>query len=179
MAKKTIRTTVSITQLQRHFSMLRDDTRAKLDVAMTKLTSEAEQTAVDLINRQIYDTPPRGRYVRTGALRGSIDSVQVQKARDKWEVLIGAVGQLRGRKYASFNELGTYKGRVSRRSIQKRAKAIEGLIQLHFGRPSKGLEPRPWTIPTAVMIGRRMPEVFIRAVRMSERDVQRTLKKSA
>jgi hypothetical protein len=58
--------------------------------------------------------------------------------------------------------------------MQRALTAGDGLIQLEYGDPASGLEPRPWTIPAVVMVSRRVPAVVLRAIREAERDASRS-----
>ena len=169
-----IETTVSIQGLERHFKRLEGLAIDRIDEGFTKLQGTAEQLARQLIDVQIYDTPPRG-YDRTGELKRSIYAFKRRKGRDSWEIVVGAFGGAGGRLYALYNERGTYGGRVTLESIMQRAlTAGDGLIRLEYGDPASGLEPRPWTIPTVVMVSRQVPKMVLKAVRSAERDATRT-----
>jgi len=58
--------------------------------------------------------------------------------------------------------------------MQRALTAGDGLIRLEYGDPASGLEPRPWTIPTVVMVSRQVPKMVLKAVRSAERDATRT-----
>lgn len=162
-----MRVTIDLSGLERHYKTLQAETMQNIDAGMSDLTGEARELAVDIVNAQIYDTPERG-YDRTGALRDSIYTAKDRPKRTKWRLLVGARGGAGGREYALYNERGTYSGRVSLQSIRRRAEAMQGLILLQYGDPAKGLEPRPWTIPTLVMVARFLPKLVADAVRDAE-----------
>lgn len=158
---------IDISGLEAHYKALDRLVAQNLDQGVSDLSGEAREIAVDIVNAQIYDTPERG-YDRTGALRSSIYSAKDRRTRTKWRVIVGARGGAGGREYALYNERGTYRGRVSLVSIRRRAEVMAGLILLQYGDPSKGLEPRPWTIPTVVMLSRYFPTMVKQAVKDAE-----------
>ena len=55
-----ITTTVDISGLERHFKRLEGLAIDRIDEGFTRLQGTAEQLARQLIDVQIYDTPPRG-----------------------------------------------------------------------------------------------------------------------
>lgn len=163
----SVRARVSTSKLVARFKSLESRVPREVDSGVSRLESGAERTAIRIINRQIYETPPRPPYVRTGALRDSIYAVKDRSAKWRWAIMVGAVGGAGGRSYALYNERGTRAGRVSLSSIRARALAetARGLILLEYGDPASGLEPRPWVIPTVVMTAREFERVFLDAVR--------------
>ncbi len=170
-----MRVSVDLGGLQAHYRALERITTDNIDRGVSGLSGEAKDMAVDLINAQIYDTPPRGGYDRTGALKASVYAAKDRHRRTRWRIMVGARGGAGGREYALYNERGTYGGRVSLESILKRAEGAAltaGLIRLQYGDPSKGLEPRPWTIPTAVAVSRMFVAVVQQAVREAEREAR-------
>src|SRR5690606_15570595 len=140
-SSKSVRVKVDISKLQRHFNTLELETKSQLDRVFNRLQGDAEAVATEIINALIYRTPERGGYKRTGSLRDSIEAGWVQ-AGDKWTLILTAVGGAGGRRYALFNEAGTYDGAVSLRSILARAERDKrALILLEYGDPAMGLEP--------------------------------------
>lgn len=159
---------MDISKLQKHFNALELETKSQLDRVFNRLQGDAEAIATEIINALIYRTPERG-YERTGALRDSIEAVWVQVG-DRWSIILTAVGGAGGRRYALFNEAGTYDGAVTLQSILARARRDDrALILLEYGDPVMGLEPRPWTIPTVVMLRRDFPAEFTAAVVAAEK----------
>lgn len=154
MGKDTFRFEVDISGLERHYKQLEVEVEKNTKALMTREVTEAEERALELIDKVIYDTPERGGYKRTGALKRSIYAVYVKRGYE-WHLEVGALGSPE-RAYALYNERGTYKGRVTLDSIMKLAmkNAYKGLIVLEYGDAAKGLEPRPWTIPVVVMMNR-------------------------
>lgn len=161
-----VTTTVNLTGLQTHFKRLESLAIDKIDEGFTRLEGEAEALARQLIDVQIYDTPPRG-YARTGELKRSIYAFKARRGRDSWEIVVGAYGGAGGRLYALYNERGTYGSRVTLESILQRA------LQLEYGNPGQGLEPRPWVIPSVVMVSRQVPAMVLKAIQDAERDATR------
>lgn len=169
MARKSVRFRVDLRGLEKHFNTLELEVKSQLDRVFNRLQGDAEAIATEVINALIYRTPERGGYKRTGALRDSIEAVWVQVG-DRWSIILTAVGGAGGRRYALFNEAGTYDGAVSLQSILARARANKNaLILLEYGDPVMGLEPRPWTIPTVVMLRRDFPKEFTQAVIAAEK----------
>lgn len=165
------RLTIDLSGLEKHFKLLEGGTLTRIHAAVRDLAGDAKESAIDLINLQIYDTPARGNYVRTGALRSSIHAEAERSGATRWSIVIGAVGGAGGRKYALFNERGTWGSRVTLESIRARAEAAkthQGLIRLQYGDPKSGLEPRPWITPTIVMIAFYFPELVLTAIREAE-----------
>ena len=170
MPRPTVSATVDISGLREHFRRLEGLAIDRIDEGFTRLEGQAERLAREIIQRQIYDTPSRG-YDRTGKLGDSIYAFKRRTGRDSWELVIGAYGGAGGRLYALYNERGTYAGRVTLESILQRALAASGEpILLEYGDPSRGLEPRPWVVPSVVMISRRVPDMVRRAIREAERE---------
>ena len=174
MPKRTPHTaSVDLTGLQAHFKRLEGLAIDKIDAGFTRLEGEAASLARDIIDQQIYRTPERG-YERTGKLGDSIYAFKRRAGRDSWEIVVGAYGGAGGRLYALYNERGTYGARVTLESILQRALAASSHpIQLEYGRPGEGLEPRPWVIPSIVMISRRVPAMVLQAVRDAEKEANR------
>lgn len=169
MARKAVKFNVDLSGWERHVKASDAGTRAALDTAFTQLSGEGEDYARELVDWQIYETPERG-YERTQALRRSIYAFKIKPSPNKYQVLIGAIGGAGGRAYALFNERGTYGGRITLQRILKDAIAVgPGLILLEYGEASSGLEPRPFTIPAAVMVFRQFPNAFLVAVRTPEK----------
>lgn len=172
MARKKRTLTVDISGLRAHHRALHKHVPSNLNTAVSEAATEAREIAVDIVNAQIYDTPERG-YDRTGALKDSITARKERPSKTKWRIIVSARGGAGGREYALYNERGTYDGRVTLESIRKRAEVMAGLILLQYGNPSKGLEPRPWTIPTMVMVSRFFAEMVMQAVRDAEAATRR------
>lgn len=166
--KRGIHARTSIERFGRHMREVEKSTLDGIDAAMSELTDGAEEMAWDLINAQIYDTPPRGGYERTGKLRDSIHAAKDRPSRAKWLLYLAAIGGADDREYALFNELGTRGGRITRESLLRKALQTKGIIRLQYGNPKSGLEPRPWTIPTIVMISREFPSRVREAVQAAE-----------
>lgn len=162
------RTKTDITGFERHMRTVQAATLDNIDASMSELTDGAEDLAWDLINAQIYDTPPRGGYDRTGALRDSIHAAKDRRGKSVWGLYLGAIGGAAGRIYALYNERGTWGGRVTLQSIQRKAMQTKGIIRLQYGDPKSGLEPRPWIIPTMVMMVREFPNRVRDAVKAAE-----------
>ena len=164
-----VKTAVDLSGLERHFKLLAAGTSERIDTAFVGLQDAAENLARRVVDAQIYDTPPRGGYDRTGALKRSIYAIRIREAPFRWQLVVGAVGGAGGRSYALFNERGTYGGRISLEQVLADAKAAgPGLIVLEYGDPESGLEPRPWTIPTVVMVHNSLPEIVLDAIRRAE-----------
>lgn len=137
--------------------------RQEMNRVATLLKEAAERDAQHLISILIYDTPERSGYARTGDLRNSIRSSVTPAGTDKWLITVGAGD---GIDYAIYNELGTLEAHRSFDEIIATAKSTAGdLIILEYGQPSRGLEPRPWVIPSIVGVSRRAPPFIIQAVR--------------
>lgn len=169
MARKRVKFKVDLSGLEKHIKASNVGTRAALDTLFTQLANDGEGFARELVDWQIYETPERG-YERTQALRRSIYAFKIRVSPNKFQVLIGAIGGAGGRAYALFNERGTYGGRISLQRILKDAIEVgPGLILLEYGEPRSGLEPRPFTIPAAVMVFRQFPNAFLVAVRTPEK----------
>lgn len=167
-----VRAKVDLSKLVRHWNALELETKSALDRAFHRMQGDAEAVATEIINALIYRTPERGGYKRTGALRDSIEAVWVNVG-DRWSLILTASGGAGGRRYALFNEAGTYDGAVSLQSILARARRDDrALILLEYGDPATGLEPRPWTIPTVVMMRRDFPKEFAAAVASAEKKAQ-------
>lgn len=165
-----VQSSVDLTGLQRRMGKVTSGVRLELANVVRQLTQEAEAYATELITVMIYDTPQRGGYERTGMLRDSIVASSHQLASDRWEIRVYARGGAGGREYALFNELGTFDNHRSFEQILAAANvATARLIELNYGRPGKGLEPRPWVIPTAVHVARRAPLLILEAVRKAGR----------
>lgn len=165
----TIKFKVDTSGLEEHYKTLMREIQKNVDAVMTKSVSTAEEVAVEIINKQIYNTPERG-YERTGALRDSVYAVLIKKPPHVWELEIGALGSS-ARSYALYNERGTYAGRMELDAIMRDAimrDAIRAsarvLIHLEYGDPASGLEPRPWTIPAVVTMNRELFEQIERAI---------------
>lgn len=160
---------VDLRGLELQLGRTRSEVRLELVDVVRRLTREAEAYATELITVMIYDTPERG-YDRTGMLRDSIVASSNQLSPDRWEIRVYARGGAGGREYALFNELGTYDGHRTFEDILAATEfATARLIQLNYGRPSRGLEPRPWVIPTAVHVAREAPALILEAVRKAGR----------
>lgn len=170
MAKRdSVNLNIDLSVLERHFNSLDLEVKSQLDRTFNRLEGDAEAIATEIINALIYRTPERGGYKRTGALRDSIEAAWVQVG-DRWSIILTARGGAGGRTYALYNEAGTYDGAVSLDSILRRARANQAaLILLEYGDPASGLEPRPWTIPTIVMLRRDFPKHFMEAVTAAEK----------
>lgn len=159
---------VDISGLERHYKTLQSEVRKNIDAVMTRAVPTAEEAAVEVINKQIYNTPERG-YERTGVLRDSIYAVVIKKPPHIWELEIGALGSS-ARSYALYNERGTYAGRMELDDIMRDAirASARVLIKLEYGDPAKGLEPRPWTIPAVVMMNRDLFDQIEKAIADAE-----------
>lgn len=168
--------TVDLTGLERHFAKLATEVPRAIDRIMLGMQDEAEDVARALLNLQVYDTPPRG-YERTRALWRSIYAIRIRAAPLVWDLVIGAVGGAGGRSYALYVERGTYAGRITLDQVMRDAKAVgRQLIHLEYGDPATGMEPRPFVIPTAVMVANALPERVLDAVRQAERVAQQVAK---
>lgn len=144
---------------------------AELARVATLLAQDAEEHARRLVTILIYNTPQRSGYDRTGALRESIKAFPQKLGSEEWIVRVGATSGP-GAEYALFNEAGTLEGSVTFEEILAQARGAAGdLIILEFGRPSRGLEPRPFIIPTAVHTVRVAPAFILQAVRRSAAQV--------
>lgn len=168
-----VTTSVDLTAFQRRATRVKSEVYSGLMQVVRDLTREAEDYATELITVMIYDTPERG-YDRTGMLRDSIVATSHMLSNDRWEIRVHARGGAGGREYASFNELGTYDLRRSFEDILAAAEfANARLIELNYGRPGKGLEPRPWVIPTAVHVAREAPALILELIRNAGKPVRR------
>lgn len=131
------------------------------------LSQQAEQDAKTEITRVIYNTPERGGYERTGALRDSIKGfAQVDRA----GVTVGleARGGAEGREYASYTELGT------RGSFRDVASILADARDAPFGAlasysRSTGLEPRPYLYPALAEAERNLEGAILDAVDKAKR----------
>lgn len=167
-ARVTVKFKVDTSGLEEHYKTLMREIEKNVDAVMTKSVSAAEEVAVEIINKQIYNTPERG-YKRTGALRDSVYAVLIKKPPNVWELEIGALGSS-ARSYALYNERGTYAGRMELDAIMRDAirASARVLIHLEYGDPASGLEPRPWTIPAVVTMNRELFEQIERAISDAE-----------
>ena len=163
----SVKTTVDLSEFETRLVNFSRRFERELERAVLDLAEGAEAYAKRLVIVQISATPERG-HERTGALMDSIYAVGRRLTALQYEVVIGASGSER-RSYAKYNELGTYSGRMTFDEILADAEGDNAeLIRLEYGHPSKGLEPRPWIIPSAVHTVREMPEYILRAVRQAD-----------
>lgn len=161
---------VDIGGLERHFAKLERDTMTNLDQLLVRNQDDAEDTARVLLNLQVYDTPERGGYKRTRSLWRSVYALRLRESRTVWSLVVGAVGGARGRSYALYVERGTYAGRIDLEQVWRDAQRVgQDLIHLEYGRPDAGMEPRPFTIPTVVMIVNSWSQSVLEAIREAER----------
>lgn len=161
---------VDLTNLEKRFATLGKRADAGLEKLFGELQTEAEDAMRALLNLQVYDTPERG-YDRTRALWRSVYAIRVREGPHKLALVVGAVGGARGRSYALYVERGTYGGRVSLDQIKRDAIAVgRTLIHLEYGDPSSGMEARPFTIPTVVMIVNSLPPRVLDVIREADRN---------
>ena len=131
--------------------------QAAARIGMARVSIRGKEHALELINTLIYNTPQRGGYIRTGALRRSIE---FYVRGNQYSTSIYAVaGRDLIRPYAKFNEQGTRESHVSAEDILAQARSTVGeLILLEYGRGRGGLEPRPFMYPTLIFMERILPE---------------------
>jgi hypothetical protein len=146
------------------FTRLTTAGRTAQRVAIQRLAVSGEAHALRAINELIYWKEERG-YQRTGDLRASIHAFAVEQGK-VWKVYLVATAP-----YAAFNERGTFgsrgpwTGRVSVQDIlQMAANAPGELIVLEFGSVEKGLEPRPFILPSWELMRREMPRTVYEAL---------------
>ena len=132
-----------------------------------------ERSAKQLLRSQIYDTPQRGGYVRTGALMRGM-AVTAQAPGGNLTLTFKNTAQSsKGFPYAIVNELGNIQRVRDNKTIltvnELRDLARERVNEnatppaIRYGRRAGILEPRPFAIPAAAATERR---VF---ARLSER----------
>ena len=134
--------------------------------------SYGERTSQQLLREQIYNTPQRGRYVRTRRL---LNSMKVTKAAPQGNLVLSFTNSARSKRgfpYAIVNELGNIQGKrdgktlltvTEVRDAARRRVNQNEVPQLRYPRQAGVLEPRPFALPAAAATERR---VF---ARLSER----------
>lgn len=146
--------------LRRALGNLVTRTPAEVEAIARTLAGLGREWARDIITIAIYATPQRGGYQRTRYLLRSIYGA-VDRINSEYRVTVGAAAN-----YTAANELGTYDASVAPEEVLEAARAAASdLIVLEYGRPERGLEPRPFIIPALVMMERELPELVIRAYR--------------
>jgi hypothetical protein len=160
-----IKTTVNLTGLALHFQGIKHNFRHELERVLVDLEQEAERNAKQLLTILVYATPESPTYERTRALINSITAHSRRASHDLWEVVVYASGSGE-RHYASYVEGGTFGGHRTFDEILRDAQGFQAdLIVLEYGQPSKGVQPKPFIVPAAVMTARAAPPLIIQAVR--------------
>jgi hypothetical protein len=163
----SVKVSVNISGLERYFFNVDQQFRAEMERVILNLTQEAEATAKQILTVLVYDTPETERYRRTGALLRSVYAVSQKVSQGNWLIRIGASGSDE-RQYAWFVETGTFAGHRTFDQILADAQAATAeLIVLEYGRPSKGVQPKPFVVPSLVHTVQRAPPLIIQAVKVA------------
>ena len=151
--------------LARNLRKLAVNAPSMIETLLDVAGASAKEHARDIITRIIYATPMRSDYRRTRMLLRSIYHA-VEKEGTTYSVILGASAH-----YAAYNELGTYDGYMGDGDAEAfiiedalSAARSGNLVVLEYGRPEKGLEPRPFILPALVMLSLDIPDMFREAV---------------
>lgn len=157
--------TVTDDSLLRAIANLAKRMPKELDLVAETLAAKGKEYARDIITVTIYSTPERSGYKRTRYLIRSIYSaVERGEGRHSYSIIVGAAAN-----YSAYNELGTYDGYLGEDEAEAKiladARADQReLITLEYGDVERGLEPRPYILPSIVMLERELPDLLSEAM---------------
>ena len=155
--------TIEDDSLVRNLRRLQREAPQALGVVADAAAAKGREFARDIVTQQIYATPRRSDYVRTRMLIRSIYS-STSRSGTSYAVIVGASAH-----YAAYNEFGTYEGYIGDDEIPDeiidRARRSRGEpIVLQYAPAAKGLEPRPYILPSLVMVERELPTMVREAI---------------
>lgn len=128
------------------------------------LAEQSEHDARARLDTLIYNTPQRGNYERTGALRDSVYS-SAETDSDGFTVTLGAVGGSKGRRYAAPNETGSLASYNSLDSLLEAARGSNDPLNLPaYPRGQGGLEARPYISPALAEMERQLEGKLLGAI---------------
>lgn len=131
------------------------------------LAEQSEHDARARLDLLIYNTPQRGNYERTGALRESVHS-RAETSQDGFTVTLGATGSSK-RAYASYNELGSYGSGISLERALGDARASDDPLSIPAYPRSTGLEPRTYITPALAEAEDRLEDKLLEAIEKAVR----------